>query len=262
MFCKIKLTVKPEKASEEINSVVWDFLNALEKNGQILKGYKYITAGDERFLYVTLPKSHSLDEIHDSVFVKQNRQSLTDIFDVAVEYIGEDNDSMAYCDCKSHSALEMATFYYDLDSPVVCCDCGKPVALYELPEYLNQEDRSALRLWQENYGAMDILWMSCLCDRYTGRQLTNPKSALLKDGREIAEDLEKKLGCKVYLNIIDDLDFYLKNDKWVDVGGEMRRICPGCGQPMQLYENADGTYRINRCEACRLSSDCFKEGVI
>lgn len=58
--------------------------------------------------------------------------------------------------------------------------------------------------------------MNCLCDRYSGRQLTDPLSALNKQGRDIASRMAQKLNCKVYYNMYDDLGYYNKKPKWVE----------------------------------------------
>lgn len=64
-------------------------------------------------------------------------------------------------------------------------------------------DISEVETWQENFASMDKIWMNCLCDRYSGRQLTDPLSALNKQGRDIASRMAQKLNCKVYYNMYD-----------------------------------------------------------
>ena len=97
--------------------------------------------------------------------------------------------------------MEMQTFRFDIDSVFTCCDCGKPVVLYELPYLENREDHNDIQLWQDNYAAMDMLWLNCLCDRYTGNQRVKLDSALNKQGIEIAEYMSKQLGYPVYYHL-------------------------------------------------------------
>lgn len=251
LYYKIVLTPKSGAELPEDTHLFWDFLHVLECNGQILQDYKVIK--DEFYnLLVTLPEEDSLNEIYDSPYVKRERDKLNSMYTLAAVPLGINTGSTPYCRCSKRRALDMATHYFDFDSVFSCMDCGNPVAMYKLPLLDGEQDFYRVQSWQESYAAADTLWMNCLSDRFTGNQLTNPFSALNAEGREIAAELSKKLGYKVYYNMFDGGNFYKKFSKWENVEGVNYRLCPICGKRMELYKSEN--YKTLVCEECSLSS--------
>lgn len=251
MFCKIEfiplLGIEPDEAEAQI----WSFLCSLERNGQILKEYSLIK-GEHYTAYVTLPHPDSFDRRYDGVYVRRERERLCEHFECILLPFGENLSSQPYCECETHTAIEMQTYDRDIDSVFTCCDCGRPIALYRLPiPAEKQEDYSIVQYWQENYAAMDLLWMNCLCDRYTGNQRVKHDSALNKQGRSIAQFMSEKLGCPVYYHLECD---YGKSVQAEQVGDEQIHICPVCQTTMKRIRfSAD--YERDICEACGLSYD-------
>lgn len=251
MFCKIEFIPKQAVNDDEAKELIWMFLCSLERNGQILKDYKLIR--DNNFtVYLTLPKGDSFDEKHDGIYVKLDRMKINELFECRMMPLGENMQSQAYCQCKNHSAIEMQTYYLDIDSAFTCCDCGKPIALYELAlPAEDQEDYCAVQNWQENYSSMDMLWMHCLCDRYTGNQRVSIDSALNKQGYEIAEYMSAESGVPVYYHLECD---YGRKTQAERVGDEQIHICPKCGKLMKRVCFSENHTR-DICESCRLSYD-------
>lgn len=253
MYCKIELIPKYPIENgdvEYIEILLWRFLCSLERNGQILKDYTPAN-GKNYSLYVTFPKNDSFDEKYDSVYVKRDREKINELFDIEITELGENLKSKSYCQCKSRTAIEMQTYDFDIDSVFTCCDCGKPIVLYELPFFENEDSYMHIQDWQENYAAMHMLWVQGFCDRYTGNQLVKYDSLLNKQGIAIAEYMSKQLGCKVYYNMFDDLS---KKIKRVNVCGDSVRVCPKCGNPMKHTEFSKD-YKRDICDKCNLSSD-------
>jgi len=250
MFYKA-IELSPKKSSvsyEETKDFIWHFLLALESNGQILKNYKVIQ-NKNILLYVTTPKNDSLNEQHDSVYVKGDKEKIAEYYDVKIEECGIDLESREYCTCEKRGALEMQTFRFDMDSVFTCCDCGKPVALYELPCLPKRKDYNNIKLWQDNYAAMDMLWMNCLCDRYTGNQRVKHDSALNKQGIHIVRALSKLLGVPVYYHLECD---YGKSIKVEKVDNLQIHVCPECKTRMKRKRFSED-YEIDVCEVCLLS---------
>ena len=164
----------------------------------------------------------------NGVYVKNDREKIGEYFNIQIKNCGIDLESQEYCTCKTRSAMEMQTFRFDIDSVFTCCDCGKPVVLYELPYLEMREDHNDIQLWQDNYAAMDMLWLNCLCDRYTGNQRVKLDSALNKQGIAIAEYMSKQLGYPVYYHLECDYGKSIKAEK---VGDQQIHICPKCGKP-------------------------------
>ncbi len=251
MFCKIEFIPMLAICNDEAETLIWSFLCALERNGQILKNYQ-LTKNEHYTAYVTLPHPDSLGERHDGLYVRRDRKMISEYFDCVLLPLGETVASQPYCECETHTAIEMQTYYRDIDSAFTCCNCGKPIAFYRLPVPAeNQEDFCVVQDWQENYAAMDMLWMNCLCDRYTGNQRVKHDSALNKQGTLIAQYMSKQLGYPVYYHLECD---YGKSVKAEQVGDEQIHICPCCDQRMKRVKfSADHERDI--CEACGLSYD-------
>lgn len=256
MFAQIIELKTAESASEnELEDKINSFICGLKNNGQILNDYLVIKKPDGYSLYVTTPKSDSLNGCFDSVYVKKFREELEKFFSITVEQIGVNARSQEYCSCTTRTAIEMQTYATDIDSVFTCCTCGKPIALYELPYLDRQDDHWWIVNWQNAYGDMDGLWLDSINDRFTGNQLVNVNSALNKAGIEIADQIKQKTGLKAYYNVFDDLT---KKVKFVKVNDKLVRLCPRCGNPMQ-YVKFGEDYERYVCEDCMLSSDLPKE---
>ena len=251
MYCQIELIPKTYIHSDA-EAVLWSFLCSLMRNGQILREYTIIKNGNY-FLSVTLPKEDSFDEKYDGVYVRRDRAKVKELFDFRIIPMGENIASQRYCSCQSRPAIEMETYHSDIESPFICCGCGRPIVLYEIPFAENREDHFELQCWQDNFSAMDILWIRCLCDRYTGRQLVDPDSALNKQGRELAEHISRQLGIPVYYNLFDDGS---KKIKLAKIGNRICRVCPKCGETMK-YAKLSDDYEIDICDTCSLSSNRY-----
>ena len=250
-FRRIEFVKKAEFDREKIESLLWEFAFGLECSGQILRDYK-ITKKESYNLYVTLPHEDSFDEIHDNDYVKSHREELLKYFNMRIFGEGINLESKPYCKCKNRSAIEMQTFSLDIDSVFSCCDCGMPIALYELPfPAENQNTYDWVESWQTNFSSMDKLWWNCLCDRYTGNQRVKPDSALNKQGIEIARYMSKELKIPVYYHLASD---YGKSVKIESVDNTTVHVCPICQKkmtPVTVSEN----YKIDVCNECNLSYD-------
>lgn len=244
----IELFPKGEAAVyDEIKELIWHFLFTLECSGQILKNYR-VVQNKNYLLYVTTPKKDSLNEKYDSVYVKEYKEKILERFVLDIKECGIDLESHEYCDCKNRDAMEMSTGRFDIDSVFTCCNCGKPVALYELPRPEKSEDYNDILLWQDNYASMDTLWLNCLCDRYTGNQLVKMDSALNKQGIEIARYMSQQVGYPVYYFLECDYGTSVKAEK---VGDQQIHICPKCGKLMKRVRFSEGHER-DICESCAL----------
>ena len=253
MFFKIELLPKRSISisKKEVEEVIWTFLCSLERNGQILKDYK-LTKSENYTIYATCPKLDSFDDKYDGVYVKRDRRKILELFEYVVTPLGENIQSQPYCECNSRTAIEMQTYDFDIDSVFTCCHCGKPIVLYELPfPAENQEDYCWVQDWQENYSSMDMIWMNCLCDRYTGNQRVKLDSALNKQGIEIAEYMSKQLDYPVYYHLECD---YGKSVKSEMVGNKQIHICPKCEKLMKRVSFSEN-HKRNVCENCALSYD-------
>lgn len=252
MFCTIELIpIQGRDPSEVTEEVLWKFLISLARNGQIFKNYTLVK-GINYIFYVTIPKEDSLDEAHDNEYVRLYREQICECYHLTITMLGQNLASQPYCQCSARSAMEMQTYDLDIDSPFTCCDCGKPIALYELPFTHHQPDHYFTLEWQENYIAMDQLWMNSLYeDELTGGELARYDSALNQQGIELARELSNKLHYPVYYHLFNDFSDAIRFEQ---VDGRNLRICPQCGERMEALKVAD-EYEIAICKTCQLSAD-------
>lgn len=225
---------------EETVSLLWDYLGCLYKNGQILKDFLLVKSESTYIATVTLPEDNSLDNKYNNTYVLKYLDELEQVFSIQRELFGEDQNVQKSCTCEEPPAWYM--LYSDWsaeESPVVCGRCGKSVPLYKLPYILNEEEHHGVLGWKEAYRNIDRLWMYCLSDRFTYRQMNNIQSQLSQDGREICRAFENTTGIPFY--------YYLFHYK------KTPPVCPDCGGDWQL---SDGKSFIDyKCEKCRLVAD-------
>ena len=255
MYAQIIELKNKDKTTEYVDGLIDAFIGSLRSNGQILREFQVVKGENGYSLYVTTPKTDSLNERYDSKYVKQYREELDKYFTVTLTPIGKNTKSQEYCSCTNRTAIEMKTNAYDVDSCLICCNCGKPIALYELPYLDKQYDHYRIVGWQNVYRSTDKLWLDCLSDRFTGNQLVNVNSVLNRQGRKIANEISKKTGVKVYYNIFDQVP---NKSAYVEVNDRTVRLCPCCGKPMQYVKFCDN-YQICVCDDCSLSSDLPNE---
>jgi predicted nucleic acid-binding Zn ribbon protein len=98
---------------------------------------------------------------------------------------------------------------------------------------------------------MDMLWISCLCDRYTGNQRVKFDSPLNKQGIEIAQYMSQQLQYPVYYHLACD---YGKSIKTEQVNDQITHVCPKCETIMKRV-GIPPNHEIDVCQNCNLSFD-------
>ena len=239
---------KQIELDEDILEPIWDFLGCLYKNGQILKNYELIEGREGLWAFVTLPDDDALKTENNNIYVNKYLKVIQDYFNVSWKLLGRNMEQDKSCSCESPSWYMLYTDWTLLESPVVCGDCGKAVPLYKLPHILNSEDEYYGVLgWQDAYKSTDKLWIYCLSDRFTFRQMHDPQSQLSKDGLSICKAFEEKMGTPFF--------YYLFNNN------RTNKTCPICGMDWKI--NDEKTFVDYKCKNCRLVADkTSKYGVV
>ena len=239
----VKLMFTPHQPIEDEDSAVdslWDYLSCLYKNGQILESYEIVKSAGSFLAFATLPESDSLDEKHNNIYVSKYVESVKQLFIITVENIGENLDTMNSCLCEEGPLWYMLySDWTDEESPVVCGNCGRSVPLYKLPHILMEDEHHGVLGWKQAYRDVDGLYIYCLSDRFTYRQMHDVNSRLSKDGRDICKAFEDATGIPFY--------YYLFHHKKTPV------TCPVCGKGWKL--TGDKTFIDYKCEKCRLVAD-------
>jgi len=210
----------------------------LYKNGQILDNHEVIKSDTGLFAYVTLPTDEALDEEHNNDYVNEYLEKLRKYYDLSMSVLGENLNQGDSCCCKDPSWYLLFTRWTDNDSPVLCGDCGDSVPLYKLPHIYDKEHIHVTH-WQKDYASIDRLFMHCLSDRFTYRQMHDPKSQLSERGREICQDFQEKMGKPFYYYLFN----YLRYSK----------TCPVCGSDWRVED--ENSIVDFKCDTCMLAAD-------
>lgn len=237
---KITLTPKNSKfkMSEDIEDTIYDYLGCLYKNGQIMLNYELIKEEKVYCAYCKFIEKNSLNNKYNNKYVNERLNKLEEIFDLKIEELGEEINNEV-CSCKLPSWYMLHASYLEGETPVICGDCGKSVPLYRLPKIMGQEEYFQELNWQRDYQNVDNLYVSCLSDRFTYRQMSNPNSQLSKKGRKICHEFEKSTNKPFY--------YYLANLK------KNLNRCPICGEE---WQNSNNSKTVDfKCEKCRLVTD-------
>jgi predicted nucleic acid-binding Zn ribbon protein len=231
------------KANIEFNDdtleQIWDYLGCLNKNGQILENYELIESKEGLWALVTLPDDDALKTENNNIYVNKYLNTVQEHFIVSSEPIGKNMNQDKSCDCKEPSWYMLYTDWTLSESPVVCGDCGKTVPLYRLPHIMNSDEHYGVLGWQGAYKSTDALWIYCLSDRFTFRQMHDPQSQLSKCGMDICKAFEEKLGKPFF--------YYLYNNN------RTNKTCPVCGGNWKIH--GEKTFVDYKCEKCRLVAD-------
>ena len=132
------------------------------------------------------------------------------------------------------------------ESPVHCGNCGDYIPLYKLPfipsgscSDVYEQEHYRLMEWKKAYRDVDRLFMNCLSDRFTYRQMNKLDSQLSKDGRDICKAYEDVVGIPFYYYVF----YYRKTSA----------LCPSCGGDWKI--NSEKTFIDYKCDKCRLVAD-------
>lgn len=243
MYKVAKLIISSYSKNEKISTDDIDNLfSMLYKNGQILNNW-IIEKYEDRFeARVTTTDDDSLDSKYFNSYIANQIKR----FKVGIEIIADDALASDSCHCKEHSYYIISVFPDDMTSPIICGDCGREIPLIRIPYLFNEEEHYSILTFQSIYNSVDNLWMNSLSDRFSKRQIIDPKSQLNIRGLEIREELEKKTKRPVYLlisNPIGGLFEFVKNNKNLD-------NCPNCGGDFRFLKNA---FVDKVCDKCRMA---------
>jgi len=237
---KISFTPKAHlEYNDDILAPIWDYLGCLYKNGQILENYELVDSNDCLWALVTLPDDEALKPENNNIYANKYFIAVEEYFDITSELLGRNMNQDESCSCAEPSWYMLYTDWTLLESPVVCGDCGKAVPLYRLPHILDTDEHNGVLGWQGAYKSTDILWTYGLSDRFTFRQMHDPKSRLSEDGVSICKAFEEKLGKPFF--------YYLFNMH------RTSKTCPICGSDWKIH--AEKTFVDYKCEKCRLVAD-------
>ena len=201
-------------------------------------------------LLVFAPEADAMDVRLDQGKMLEAREAWEREVSMRVRVLDEGRGK---CVCSHRIGVEMRLKSGQKSSPFTCLSCGKPIALYDLPNYEGGSLEQTV-FWQDTFLAMLDLNDTVAYDDFTSEQLLDYRSKLNQDGQKVAAMLRAKVDYPVYYRLfeIDEVD---KLQKRVPIDGPFGtrvRVCPACGEVMRRWEVANETIEV--CDECMLSS--------
>ena len=226
----------------ELDDRIEDFLSSLICNGNIIGEHVIEEHNDCCRVRVLCWSPDALDDANLTGWARRDLAKLNEFLKSAPQFerIVEVECEQMWCQCSNPTErLVFTTFLAKLSSPINCLDCGYGVPLYHLPLIKGAREQAIFLGWQNDYQALDILWMhSDVGERFAYRQLARPKSDFMKATRELAAKLEAATGIATYSFLLH------YNKKWGN-------RCPLCARKWK-WKNTPNTLFAFKCDHCHL----------
>ncbi len=243
---------RDEEERFDLTDRIEGFLSSLIRNGNIVGEHVILEQNDRWQVRVVSHSPDALDEANWTQFTRDDMAKLRPLLarDAEFHRVIETEREPTWCDCSSPTRHLLFTHFLDeLGSPVSCLDCRRDVPLYHLPVPEGASERAALLSWQDQYQALDTLYMlSGVGERFAYRQLARPKSEFMKQTRELAANLETASQVPTYSFLLHAYK------KW-------GKRCPLCARKWRWKKAPDELFAF-KCDHCRLvSSEASSEAI-
>ena len=238
----IKITFKKiidTPLTEDEEELLWGYASVLYHNGQAYRDYDLVSSNNEFMLFATIPEKDSLDDKYNNYYATKCLGEVKEHFSIHYEIVGAKMSCVSICKCETQEWYMLYAFEGVYESPICCGNCKKPIPLYKFPVTELAKEHFDATSWRKAYSAVDILWMYCLSDRFTYKQMNKPDSALMKVGRELCESYESLTGKPFYLYLYQ---LY-----------KTRKLCPVCGADWECKDK-DSVVGY-KCDVCKLVAD-------
>jgi predicted nucleic acid-binding Zn ribbon protein len=239
---RMKFPLDPDRGSfEEYVREVGILMAVYYRNGQQLQTPdQQWRRGNTLHVQAVLPARDALSPRHGNRFVRdflrrvRRRSSASPVFGRASEI----PESVRDCRCRRPRRYFLHTGVGAEVPPVRCGDCFLAVPLYRLPYPGKEEEHASLVSWEMEYQSCERLWYGGIAgEAFAYRQLSSLRSKLVRFGRSLCRELEKKTGKPFYYPLF----LYRANPT---------PRCPGCSESWEP-DSKDWYFRY-RCDPCRL----------
>ena len=245
------------KARQRFEDLVENLIAPLLGNGQVCGDTHAYWSEDQFKVLCKCPRQDSLDVKYLSeggkrsyaAVLKECRKRPT------WRLLSDPVPRRGYASWRRSKSLYLFTTFLSDHPPVRSGRDGTPIPSYLLPlrdfskdhpSYLKDE----LYGWASQYGTFDETWIaSGALEIAAYRQLADPRSKFVREGRELAAKVEEATGLPTYSYL---MRYYGRRR------GERRRPCPGCGRPWARRLTDPKFQGLGgfdfRCDPCRLIS--------
>jgi len=236
--------------SDEVLELIDLLTDFWRVNGQTLgREYPLFRRDDSYRLVLMIPAEDPLSAAHDIPYLTKVKLQLAEAgFDqILVTSLVEDSESDGPCSCENCSWLILYTLSGFLETCLRCCDCFRPVTLYQIPWQRTPtgELHDMISSWRTDFQACDDLQMNCQTgEKFALREMSNLDSSLSRRGRNICDWITEGMGEPTY--------YYLHRYRGRSVASERRRKCPSCSGEWLLPESLHAF--DFKCDRCRLLS--------
>jgi predicted nucleic acid-binding Zn ribbon protein len=227
----------------QFDNVLENFLGALRGNGNICEQWVVLEMADKTQVRALAPADDAIERTNWSFYTHHWNTELDKLSTSPpqLRIVPETATDEMCCDCENPSSFILFSTYLSFELPVDCLDCGRPIPLYRLPYFDEEEDHWTLRQRQKSYQRLDGLYMdSWWGERMAYHLLSNRRAGFIKYSREIAAKLEAKVQKPVFVFLLNAYE----------PRGE---TCPRCNRPWEWPESPKGLYAF-KCDHCRLIS--------
>jgi predicted nucleic acid-binding Zn ribbon protein len=225
-----------------------DFLlGAYRADGHVLGRELMTLSLDQRIeAYLFAPAADAFHPKNLNKWTAKRSEELksSGLMNVQIVLLGDDLSEPDECTCDKPNSYILFTTYIQVQSPARCGDCFKPIPLYRLPRFKNNDFQEVIS-WADDYKSCDSLFMnSATGERFGYREMSQANNSLSKRGRAICAHFESGTGKAAY--------YYLHRYYGHGRAAEEARKCPLCGgdwrlsTPWHLFDF--------KCEQCRLVS--------
>ena len=223
-------------------------LGAYRLDGHVL-GRELMTVSLDRHLeaYVFVPANDAFASEAKNEWIAKRTNGIVEVGLSEPEFIqvGDDISEFDGCSCSVSSSFILFTTCIQIQSPMRCGNCFRPVPLYRLPRFKNNEFSEVIS-WADDWKACDSLFMnSTTGERFGYREMSQVDSSLSRHGQTICKHFEQSTGKPTY--------YYLHRYYGRSKALEEARPCPRCGGEWRLADRWHHLFDF-RCEKCQLVS--------
>jgi len=246
--CKIVAQRERQQGNGAQFDAFGGLVGAYRLDGHVLGRELMTVSLDQRIeAYVFVPAGDAFDPATENEWIlkRTDEAKAAGLSEPAFVTVGDDTSEPDGCSCTASNSLILFTTYIQIQSPVRCGDCFRPVPLYRLPRFKNNEFTEVIS-WADDWKACDSLFMgSTTGERFGYREMSQIDSSLSRHGRAICAHFEQGTGNAAY--------YYLHRYYGRSRAVEEARKCPGCGGEWRLAERWHNLFDF-RCEKCRVVS--------
>jgi predicted nucleic acid-binding Zn ribbon protein len=231
---------------EQFEDLVESYMAALLRNWQILHDYILTWQDGKLSSFSCVSRRDALNPAFLSGFGRAALAALAEA-NCVPKWQLLDNESFEELDAwDKTTTFVLFTHHLFKNSPLICLNSHAPIALYKVP--ISDLIRDRIYVWVHKYQNSDGLWISSGdLEASAYQQLSDPRSGLSAEGRELCNSIEETTGISTYLYL------YLASNDSQEIAQTVAvsddQVCPGCSN---AWDRPRAGFFGLQCGSCRL----------